>query len=83
VVVATYSEQEINAAGHSVFAAAREGQFPAPNVTGATIGSAGLLIEVKPDQLGEAQALSSAYREVAGMPVEIVAGSKEAPMPAE
>jgi hypothetical protein len=81
VVVVALSEDQVSAGARKVFLAAEAGEVPVPNVIGAGVGVSGLRIEVKPADLDRACAALQRYAEIAGMPVEIVAGQPQPPQP--
>jgi hypothetical protein len=81
VVVVALSVDQVSAGARKVFVAAEAGEVPVPNVIGAGVGGSGLRIEVKPSDLDRARAASQRFAEIAGMPVDIVAGQPEPPQP--
>jgi hypothetical protein len=79
VVIVSYSQDQVNAAGRRIFAATASEGLVSPNVTGATSDGAALRIEVRPVDLARARAEREAFAHLAEMPVQIVAGADAPP----
>ncbi len=83
ILPADYSEREVLAAAERVFAAARAGDVPVPNVAAGSTFSRGLTLEMTPTDIAKSRDLElvAKYSKIAGMPVDLVEGDTGPPQP--